>query len=137
MNISPGWYFIIFYYGMLYTYMLFHLLHIIRVYTTTILASHLTHLVSNMWLIQFIYIEWNKLKSIPYAWKYFPNDFNHFWTFLSETELNTADEKAKIRKWNSDYLELMECRKNSNYGRRKCFDCLKSRLGRSSNIYRN
>jgi hypothetical protein len=70
--------------------------------------------------------QWIELKRTPYAWKYFPDDFNEFRTLLSENEFNTADEKTKIRKWNSDYLELMECRKNPNYGRRKCFDCLLS-----------
>jgi hypothetical protein len=70
--------------------------------------------------------QWIELKSTPYAWKYFPDDFNHFWTSPSESKLNTADERTKISKWNSDYLELMECTKNANYGRKKCFDCLLS-----------
>jgi hypothetical protein len=70
--------------------------------------------------------QWIELKRTPYAWKYFPDDFNHFWTFLSESKLNTADEKTKISKWNSDYLELMEYTKNANYGKKKCFDCLLS-----------
>jgi hypothetical protein len=54
-----------------------------------------------------------ELKRTPYVWKYFPDDFNEFRTFLSESEL--TNEKTK--KWNSDYLELMEHRKNPNYGR--------------------
>ena len=54
--------------------------------------------------------EWIKLKGTPYAWQYFPDDFNHFWTSPSETELNTADEKTKISKWNSDYLEESKLR---------------------------
>jgi hypothetical protein len=70
--------------------------------------------------------QWIELKATPYASKYFPDDFNHFWTFLQQTESDTADEKTKISKWNSDYLELMECRKNANYGRKKCFHCLLS-----------
>jgi hypothetical protein len=31
-----------------------------------------------------------------------------------------------IKKWNSDFLEMMECTKNSNYGRLECFHCLLS-----------
>jgi hypothetical protein len=64
--------------------------------------------------------EWIELKGTPYAWQYFPDDFNEFRTVLSENEL--TNEKTK--KWNSDYLELMEHRKNPNYGRTKCFHCL-------------
>ena len=63
-----------------------------------------------------------EIKGSPYAWQYFPDDFNEFRTFLSESEL--TNEKTKKKKWNSDYLELMEHRKNPNYGRTKCFHCL-------------
>jgi hypothetical protein len=66
--------------------------------------------------------QWIELKGTPFAWQYFPADFNEFGTFLSENELTNE----KIKKWNSDYLELMEHRKNPNYGRKKCFDCLLS-----------
>jgi hypothetical protein len=31
-----------------------------------------------------------------------------------------------LRKWNSDYKELMECTKNPRYGKLKCFHCLLS-----------
>ena len=27
--------------------------------------------------------QWIELKRTPYVWKYFPDDFNHFWTYLS------------------------------------------------------
>ena len=45
-------------------------------------------------------------------------------TFLTESELKNSDEQT--RKWYSDYLDLMEYKRNPNYGRAKCFHCLLS-----------
>jgi hypothetical protein len=36
----------------------------------------------------------------------------------------THREQKDLRKWESDYRELMEYTKNPNYGRVKCFHCL-------------
>ena len=47
-----------------------------------------------------------------------------FRTFLTESELKDSDEQT--RKWYSDYLDLMEYKRNPNYGRTKCFHCLLS-----------
>jgi hypothetical protein len=68
--------------------------------------------------------DWIQLRGTSYALKYFPDDFDEFRTFLTESELKDSDNK--IRKWNSDYLDLMEYKRNSNYGRTKCFHCLLS-----------
>jgi hypothetical protein len=43
-----------------------------------------------------------------------PDDFGSIQTFLSESELNDSDEQT--RKWYSDYLDLMEFKRNPNYG---------------------
>ena len=60
----------------------------------------------------------------PYALEYFFDDFDRSHTFLTESELKDSDEQ--MRKWYSDYLDLMEYKKNPNYGRAKCFHCLLS-----------
>ncbi len=61
--------------------------------------------------------EWIQLKETPYARLYFPDDFDRFQTFLIENELKNSDEIT--RKWYSDYLDLMEHKRNPNYGRAK------------------
>ena len=68
--------------------------------------------------------EWIQLRGTPYALEYFPDDFDRFQTFLTESELKDGDDRT--RKWYSDYLDLMEVRRNPNYGRTKCFHCLLS-----------
>jgi catechol 2,3-dioxygenase-like lactoylglutathione lyase family enzyme len=68
--------------------------------------------------------EWILLKGTPCALEYFPDDFDRFHTFLTESELKDGDERT--RKWYSDYLELMEHKRNPNYGRAQCFNCLLS-----------
>ena len=68
--------------------------------------------------------DWIQLKGTPYALQYFPDDFDKFQTFLTETELKDSDDKT--RRWYSDYLDLMEYKRNPNYGRTKCFHCLLS-----------
>ena len=68
--------------------------------------------------------DWIQLRGTPYALQYFPDDFDRFHTFLTESELKDSDEQT--RKWYSDYLDLMEYKRNPNYGRAKCFHCLLS-----------
>ena len=68
--------------------------------------------------------DWIQLKGTPYVLQYFPDDFNNIRTFLTESELIDCDEQT--RKWYSDYLDLMEHKRNANYGRAKCFYCLLS-----------
>ncbi len=68
--------------------------------------------------------EWIQLIGTPYALEYFPDDFNRFQTFLSENDLKDSNEQT--RKWYFDYLDLMEYKRNPNYGRVKCFHCLLS-----------
>ena len=55
--------------------------------------------------------EWIQLRGTPYALQYFPDDFDKFHTFLSESDLKDGDERT--RKWYSDYLDLMEYKKKS------------------------
>ena len=62
--------------------------------------------------------EWIRLRGTPYALQYFPDDFDRFHTFLTESD--------QTSKWYSDYLDLMEYKRNPNYGRAKCFHCLLS-----------
>ena len=68
--------------------------------------------------------DWIQLRGTPYALQYFPDDFDRSRTFLTESELKDTDEQT--RKWYSDYLDLMEYRRNPNYGRTRCFHCLLS-----------
>ena len=55
--------------------------------------------------------------------QYFPDDYNG-----SISALGVVDEKLKeeIQKWNKDYYELLEYRKNPTLGRMKCSKCLLS-----------
>ena len=71
--------------------------------------------------------DWIQLRGTPYALQYFPDDFDRSHTFLTESELKDSDEQT--RKWYSDYLDLMEYKRNPNYGRTKCFHCLLSPEG--------
>jgi hypothetical protein len=50
-------------------------------------------------------------------------------TYITEDELEGELEREDARKWDSDYLELMEYTKNPNYGRLKFFHCLLSPAG--------
>jgi len=54
---------------------------------------------------------------------YFPDDYNG-----QITALGVVDEKLKeeIQKWNTEYYELLEFRKNPIVGRMKCSNCLLS-----------
>jgi hypothetical protein len=69
--------------------------------------------------------DWIKIRDTPYAIDYFPDDFDHLLTYIPEDELK-EQKREDVRKWNSDYQELMEYTKNPNYGRLKCFHCLLS-----------
>ena len=51
---------------------------------------------------------WIQLKGTPYALEYFPDDFDSFHTFQTESELKNSDEQT--RKWYSDYLEVSNAR---------------------------
>lgn len=71
--------------------------------------------------------EWIKFRDTPYALDYFPDDFDQSLTYMPEHGLEKGQKRRKdIEKWNSDFLELMEYTKNSNYGRLRCFHCLLS-----------
>jgi len=71
--------------------------------------------------------DWIQLRGTPYMLQYFPDNFDKFHTFLTERKLKDGDDQ--IRKWYSDYLDLMEYKRNPNYGRTKCFHCLLSPSG--------
>jgi hypothetical protein len=73
--------------------------------------------------------EWIEIRNKPYALDYFPDDFDQVLTYLQEDELEQHFEREDVRKWNSDFLELMEYTKNHSYGRLKCFHCLLSPAG--------
>jgi hypothetical protein len=65
--------------------------------------------------------DWIRLRGTLSALQYFPDDFNKYQTYLTEGELKDADEWTW--KWYSDYLNLMEYKRNPNYGNTKCFHC--------------
>ena len=71
--------------------------------------------------------EWIGIRDTPYALEYFPDDFDQVLTYIPEDEVGRDGEDVK--KWDSDYLELMEYTKNANYGKVKCFHCLLSPAG--------
>jgi hypothetical protein len=74
--------------------------------------------------------EWIKIRDTSYVLDYFPDDFDQSLTYIPEHGLEKEQEQWNdIEKWNSDYLELMEYTKNSNYGKMKCFHCLLSPAG--------
>ena len=56
--------------------------------------------------------------------QYFPDDYNN----SISVSVTVEDEKLKeeIQKWNIDYYELLEYRKNPTLGRMKCSNCLLS-----------
>ena len=68
--------------------------------------------------------DWIELRGSPYPLEYFPDDFDNIRTFLTESDLKDSDDET--RKWYSDYLDLMEHKRNPNYGKSKCFHCLLS-----------
>jgi hypothetical protein len=71
--------------------------------------------------------EWLKIKNkygLNAALQYFPNDFprSGFTFILSGIEDQTLQQEAD--RWHSDFIKLMEHRKNPEYGKSKCFRCL-------------
>jgi hypothetical protein len=68
--------------------------------------------------------DWMQLRGTPYALQYFPDDFDYIQTYITENELKDSDNQT--RKWYSNYLDLMEHKRNTSYGRAKCFHCLLS-----------
>lgn len=72
--------------------------------------------------------DWIELRDTPYTLRYFPDDFDQTLTCVSgDEEVTQLREKEEdLRKWDSDYHELMEYTKNPNYGRFECFHCLLS-----------
>ncbi|MPZ07090.1 MAG: hypothetical protein GEU26_11865 [Nitrososphaeraceae archaeon] len=70
--------------------------------------------------------DWIEIRDTPYALDFFPDDFDQGLTYISEGGLNRERKQEDAKKWDSDYQELMEYTKNSNYGRIKCFHCLLS-----------
>lgn len=70
--------------------------------------------------------KWLELRDTPSAINYFPDDFDQVLTCPSENEL---EEREDVKKWDSDFIELMEHTRNPNYGKVKCFHCLLSPAG--------
>jgi hypothetical protein len=70
--------------------------------------------------------EWIEIRDTPYALDYFPDDFDQDLTYISEDEFEQVRQREEVKRWDSDYLELMEYTKNPNYGKLKCFHCLLS-----------
>jgi hypothetical protein len=71
--------------------------------------------------------DWIELRDTPYALRYFPDDFDQTLTCISVDKVTvTQREQEDLRKWDSDYQDLMEYAKNPNYGRLECFQCLLS-----------
>lgn len=68
--------------------------------------------------------KWMEIKNTSYALEYFPDDFDQVLLYMSEDEAGQGPDE--VRKWDSDYQELLEYSKNSNYGRFKCSHCLLS-----------
>ena len=73
--------------------------------------------------------KWIEFRDTPYALNYFPNDFDQILTYTPENELEKGKEREDVKKWDSDFIELMEHTSNPNYGRVKCFHCLLSPAG--------
>jgi hypothetical protein len=69
--------------------------------------------------------EWIQIRNTSYVLDCFPDDFAQDLTYIAEGELN-GGRKQEVKKWNSDFLELMEYTKSPNYGKLKCFHCLLS-----------
>jgi hypothetical protein len=52
--------------------------------------------------------EWIELRNTLHELDYFPDDFDQSLTDLLEDGLNGEQKGEDARKWNSDFLELME-----------------------------
>jgi hypothetical protein len=88
--------------------------------------------------------EWRKIARTNYAFghgiehlrikealEYFPDDYSQH-LFLLGVPDNVREEAEK---WLSDYLDLMEFKRNANYGKIKCFGCLLSPCREEAAIY--
>ena len=64
--------------------------------------------------------------------QYFPDDYFEWMFPLGGIP---EDLKEEADKWYSDYIELMQYRKNPRYGRTKCFRCLLSPSREESAIF--
>jgi hypothetical protein len=75
--------------------------------------------------------EWITIRDTPYALDCFPDDFDQGRTHIprNEPEKEKEEQEEDVKKWNSDFIELMEYTKNPNYGKMKCFHCLLSPIG--------
>ncbi|MGH9977984.1 MAG: hypothetical protein ACRD8Z_19435, partial [Nitrososphaeraceae archaeon] len=59
--------------------------------------------------------KWIELSNTPHALDYFPDDFDQILTCPSEYELGKGlDPRKDVKKWNSDFAELMEHTRNLN-----------------------
>jgi hypothetical protein len=70
--------------------------------------------------------EWIEIRDIHCTLDYFPDDFDQGLTYIPEIELEKEKEREDVKKWDSDFIELMEHIRNPNYGKMKCFHCLLS-----------
>ena len=52
--------------------------------------------------------DWVEFRDAPHALRYFPDDFEQTLTRILEDEAVTQQEQEDLRKWDSDYQELME-----------------------------
>jgi hypothetical protein len=70
--------------------------------------------------------EWIRIRNTSYATDYFPDDFDPILTRTPENELERGKDHENVKKWNSDFIDLMEYTRNPNYGKMKCIHCLLS-----------
>ena len=70
--------------------------------------------------------EWIEIRNTSYTLNYFPDDFNQDLIYILQGELSEERKLEDVKKWDSDYQELMEHTKNPKYGRLKCFHCILS-----------
>jgi hypothetical protein len=67
--------------------------------------------------------EWDRIEYTSYVLNFYPDDFHGVLTLPSDAD---QSDRINTKKWNSNYAELMEYRKNPNYGMTKCAHCLLS-----------
>ncbi len=73
--------------------------------------------------------EFIEIRKSSDALEYFPDDFDQVLSYIPQDEVDGEREREAVKKWDSDYLELMDYTKNPNYGKLKCFHCLLSPAG--------
>ncbi|MGB7558876.1 MAG: hypothetical protein WBM37_10205, partial [Nitrososphaeraceae archaeon] len=69
------------------------------------------------------------------ALKYFPNDFPRSGFTFILYGIEDQTQKQGADQWRSDFIKLMEYRKNPEYGKWKCFQCLLSRDREEAGIF--